>query len=88
MPVKPIPEGYHTVTPYLTVRGTARLIEFLERAFGAEERYRMKAPDGGVAHAEFRVGDSIIMMGEASGKWPPMPASLYKIGRASCRERV
>jgi PhnB protein len=77
MAVKSIPDGYHSVTPYLTVRGAARLIEFLKQAFGAEEMYRMPMPDGTVGHAEIRIGDSRIMMGEASEQWPPMPASLY-----------
>ncbi|HWQ55492.1 MAG TPA: VOC family protein [Bryobacteraceae bacterium] len=77
MAVKPIPNDYHTVTPYLTVRGAAQVVEFLKEAFGAEERFRMNGSDGTVAHAEMRVGDSMVMVGEASEKWPPMPASLY-----------
>ena len=77
MPVKPIPEGYHSVTPYLVVPGAGRLIEFLKEAFKAEEVERMSQPDGTVMHAEVRIGDSIIMMGEASGKFPAMPAAIY-----------
>jgi PhnB protein len=77
MPVKPIPEGYHTVTPLMSVKGAARLIDFLKAAFGAEERYRLAAADGSVMHAELRIGDSILMLGEAMEGYPVMPASLY-----------
>lgn len=77
MPVKPIPEGYHSVTPYLVVPGAGRLIEFLKEAFKAEEVERMSQPDGTVLHAEVRIGDSIIMMGESSDKFPAMPAAIY-----------
>lgn len=77
MPVKPIPEGYHSVTPYLVVPGAGRLIEFLKEAFKAEEVERMSQPDGTVMHAEVRIGDSIIMMGESSDKFPAMPAAIY-----------
>jgi len=77
MPVKPVPEGYHTVTPYLVVPGAAGVIDFLKKAFGAEETTRMAGPDGKVAHAEVKIGDSIVMLGEASEQWQPMPAMLY-----------
>jgi PhnB protein len=62
--VKPIPDGYHTITPYMTVRGAAQAIEFYKKAFGAEERYRLKGPDDTIAHAELQVGDSVFMLGE------------------------
>jgi PhnB protein len=62
--VKPIPDGFHAVTPYLTVNDAGRSIEFYKRAFGARERVRMPMPDGKVAHAELQIGDSIIMLGE------------------------
>ncbi|MFZ0807956.1 MAG: VOC family protein, partial [Candidatus Sulfotelmatobacter sp.] len=61
MPVKPIPDEYHTLTPFLTVRDALRAIEFYKAAFGAQERGVMKAPDGKVMHAELKIGDSIIM---------------------------
>jgi uncharacterized glyoxalase superfamily protein PhnB len=77
MAVRPIPEGYHSVTPYLVVQGVDRLIDFLEQAFGAEERYRHQRPDGTTGHAEVQIGDSIVMMGEASAQWKAMPAALY-----------
>ncbi len=62
--VKPIPEGYHSVTPYLCVKDGARAIEFYERAFGAKEIYRMMQPDGRVGHAELQIGDSRIMLAD------------------------
>jgi len=61
--VKPIPDGYHTVTPYLIVKDGARAIEFYKNAFGAKELFRMQGPDGKIAHAEFQIGDSRIMLG-------------------------
>jgi PhnB protein len=64
--VKPIPDGFHTLTPYLTVKRAAEAIDFYKRAFGAEEKYRFPGPDGKVAHAELRIGDSNLMMGEES----------------------
>lgn len=64
MPVKPVPDGYHTVTPYLVIKGAAAALEFYKKAFGAEELLRMPAPDGTIAHAEIKIGDSPIMMGE------------------------
>ena len=65
MPVKPIPDGFHTATPYLIARSAASAIDFYIEAFGASERYRIAEPDGRVAHAEFRVGDSIFMIADA-----------------------
>lgn len=64
MPAKPIPEGYHSVTPYLTVRDAARAIEFYKQAFGAKERGAMKGPAGKIMHAELVIGDSIIMLAD------------------------
>jgi PhnB protein len=75
--VKPVPEGYHTVTPYLTVKGADKLVEFLKKAFGAQERFQMPGPDGKLAHAEIQIGDSVVMMGEGGGQAPIMPAQLY-----------
>lgn len=62
MAVKPIPEGYRSLTPYLTVRDAAKAIEFYIQAFGAQERMRFETPDGKVMHAELDIGDSIIML--------------------------
>jgi len=64
MSVRAIPEGYHTITPFLTVRDAARAIEFYKQAFGAVEKGVMKGPDGKVMHAELRIGDSIIMLSD------------------------
>lgn len=64
MSVKPIPDGYHTITPALTIRDAARAIEFYKQAFGAQERGVMKGPDGKVMHAELVIGDSIIMLSD------------------------
>jgi uncharacterized glyoxalase superfamily protein PhnB len=77
MAVKPIPEGYHTVTPYLVVQGVAQLIDFLKQAFAAEEIQRINRPDGTIMHAEVRIGDSRVMMGEAGGEYGPMPGMLH-----------
>ncbi len=63
--VKPIPEGYQAITPYLTVHDAAKAIDFYKEAFGAEERHRMTLPDGkSVAHAELKIGDSIFMLSD------------------------
>lgn len=75
--VKPIPDGYHTVTPYLTVPGVANLIDFLKQAFDAKEIDRHTRPDGSVQHAEVQIGDSRVMMGEPQDQWKPKPANLY-----------
>src|SRR5215469_16840367 len=64
MRAKSVPEGYHTVTPYLVVPGVDGLIRFLTEAFDAEEVQRPPTPDGRIAHAEVRIGDSRVMMGE------------------------
>jgi uncharacterized glyoxalase superfamily protein PhnB len=77
MAVKPIPDGFHTVTPYLVVPGVANLLDFLQQAFAAQELLRMPRPDGAIMHAEVKIGDSIVMMGEPMGDQAPMPGSLY-----------
>jgi PhnB protein len=78
MAAKPIPDGYHTVTPYLTVRGAAKVIEFLKQAFGAEiPEENMKRPDGSIAHAQVKIGDSRVMIAEESEVAKAMPSTLY-----------
>ncbi|MCB0192418.1 MAG: VOC family protein [Anaerolineae bacterium] len=77
MAVQPIPEGYHTVTPYLIVSGVPQVIDFVKEAFGAEELVRMAQGDGTIGHAEVKIGTSRVMMGEASGNFKPMPAMLH-----------
>jgi PhnB protein len=61
---KPIPEGYHSLTPYLIVNGAAEAIDFYKRAFGATELLRMADPKGRIAHAELKIGDSVIMLAD------------------------
>jgi PhnB protein len=77
MAVKPIPEGFHTVTPYLFAEGVPRLIEFVSAAFDGEVTTRKARPDGSIMHAEVRIGDSMLMMGEAIAEFGPMPTSIY-----------
>ena len=62
--VKPIPEGYHSVTPYLFIRGAARAIDFYKNVFGAKEKMRMPGPDGKIGHAELQIGDSVVMLAD------------------------
>ena len=62
--VRPIPEGYHAVTPYLSIAGAAEALDFYKRAFGASEIMRMPGPDGKIGHAEIRIGDSRIMLAD------------------------
>ena len=77
MTVKAIPEGFHTVTPYLVVNDPAALIEFLKKAFDAKEDHRSTAPDGRIMHAQVKVGDSMIMIGGAMKDWKAVPSVLY-----------
>ena len=78
MAVKPVPEGYHTVQPYLIVNGAKGLLEFVKNVFGARETEMMQAPDGtSIMHAEVKIGDSTIMMSDARPPWDPMPAAMY-----------
>jgi PhnB protein len=76
MTVKPVPEGYHTVTPWIISRDTAGVIDYMTQAFGAEELARVVGEDGAIGHAEVRVGDSIVMLFDARPHWPPTPAFL------------
>jgi PhnB protein len=64
MTTKPIPEGYHSVTPYLSVEDAAGAIDYYTKAFGAKERVRMHGPDGKIGHAELEIGDSIVMLSD------------------------
>ena len=66
--VKPIPEGYHSITPYLYVKGAAKALDFYGKAFGAKERTRMDMPDGTVGHAEIQIGDSVLMLADAPAR--------------------
>jgi PhnB protein len=72
MPVQPVPEGYHTLTPYLAVDDATAAIDFYQRAFGAKERSRMATPDGKIGHAELEIGDSVVMLAD------PFPQFIAK----------
>ncbi len=74
---EPLPAGMHSITPYLHPKGAPQVIDFLKRAFGAEEVFRAQDPAGTVHHAKLRIGDSIIAMGEAQGPYQPMPPALH-----------
>jgi uncharacterized glyoxalase superfamily protein PhnB len=76
MAVKAIPEGYHSVTPTLVVKGAARLIDFVKAAFGAEEAFRMPTPNGDIMHAEVRIGNSVVMLEDAI-RQAPITSSLF-----------
>ena len=76
--IKPTPDGYHTFTAYLTVRGASDAIEFYKRAFGATELFRLNMPDGKIAHGQFKIGDSIFMISDENPEWDI--ASPEKLG--------
>jgi PhnB protein len=71
--IRPVPEGYRAVTPWIVSRDTARLLDFVKEAFGAEEIARVLNEDGTIGHAEFRIGDSIVMAFDAREGWPDTP---------------
>ena len=78
MAVNPIPEGYQSVVPYLIAPGNAaELIDFAKVVFGAEEKERHPTPEGGVGHAEIKIGDSIVMLADAGGEWKPSTTPLF-----------
>jgi len=69
MAVSAVPAGYHTVTPYLIVRGAAKVLEFYQKAFGAMGVHSMAMPDGKIMHAEMRIGDSVVMLADENPAW-------------------
>lgn len=77
MTTKTVTEEYRTVTPYLIVEGVDKLIDFLTKAFDAKETMRESRPDGTIRHAQVKIGDSVVMMGESPDDWKPMPGSIY-----------
>jgi uncharacterized glyoxalase superfamily protein PhnB len=77
MAANPIREGFNTITPYLLVEGAARLLTYLPEAFAAQVLARETRADGTIMHAEVRIGNSMLMIGEASGDFGPLPASIY-----------
>ena len=89
--VNPRPDGFHAVTPYLTVKNASEALEFYKRAFGARERMRMPTPDGKIAHAELQIADSIVMMGEECpehGSQSPQTLEGSPVGLALYVENV
>jgi len=78
MTAKPIPDGYHSVTPYLTVRGAEKVIEFLKQAFGAKLSHdAIKRPDGSIMHAQVIIGDSRVMIAEENEMAKATTSTLY-----------
>jgi PhnB protein len=77
MAVKTVPDGYHTVTPFLNVKKMGKLMDFLKAAFGAEEIMRMAGPDGAPVHAEMSIGNSRIMLGEIMEQNKPSASYFY-----------
>jgi PhnB protein len=77
MAVKPVPDGYHTVTPYLTVDDPAVVIDFLKRTLDATVTFSMPDQKGNISHAEMKVGDSMIMLGKAHDEWKSRPGNFY-----------
>lgn len=71
------PKGYPEVSPYLVVAGAEKTMKFLETVFGATSLRRYDTPDGEVLHAELRIGESVVMLGEAGSDWPPVPMFLH-----------
>lgn len=77
MAVKPIPDGYHSVTPYLMIKGADKFIAFMAEVFGAKVTEQLIQADGKPGHTELRVGDSLIMLNEAKADRPPTPIMLH-----------
>jgi PhnB protein len=71
------PAGYASVSPYLVVSGAQRVVEFLKQTFDATELRRYDMPDGTIMHAEVRIDDTVVMVGDAGGKWQPVPAFIH-----------
>ena len=74
--IRPVPEGYTTVTPWIISRDTAGVLDFLRRAFGAEELARVHSADGTIGHAETRIGDAVVMLFDGRPEWPDTPCFL------------
>ena len=77
MPTSFKPDGYSTVSPYLIAAGAQRVVEFLQKAFGARQLRRFDLPDGSIMHVEVRIGDTVVMIGDAGAEWPAVPAHLH-----------
>ena len=85
MAVKPIPDGYHTVTPYLTIDDPGAVIDFLKKAFNAQETFAMRDDKGKVQHAEVKIGDSMVMLGAAHDQWKARPSNFLSLRRGCGR---
>jgi PhnB protein len=77
MSIKPIPEGFHALTPYLFAQGAARLIDFISAAFEGELIFQQKRPDGAVMHATMRIGDSMLMLADPTPEFGAVRSSIY-----------
>ncbi len=77
MSVKPIPDGYHTITPYMIVEDADKLIEFIEKTFNGQILFKMQNDKGRINHAEMKIGDSMMMLSEASEEWKPTQTLLH-----------
>jgi PhnB protein len=77
MSVAAKPEGYSTVSPYLVVDDAARVIDFLQQTFGATALRRYERPDGSLMHGEMRIGDTVVMLSDATEQWPASPSVLH-----------
>jgi PhnB protein len=77
MSIKPIPEGFHAITPYLFAQGASRLIEFIFAAFEGELIFQQKRPDGAIMHATMQIGNSMLMLADPTPEFGPMPTSIY-----------
>jgi PhnB protein len=77
MPVAFKPSGYTALSPYLVVKGAQRVIDFLKQTFDAKELRRYDMPDGSIMHAEVRIDDTVVMLGDAGGEWAPVPAFVH-----------
>src|SRR5690606_10764311 len=82
MAVKPIPEGQHSITPYLGIQGAAKAIEFYKQAFDAVEMFRLDGPDGRIGHAELKIGDSSLMLADPCDMEDGLAASQSVSGTA------
>lgn len=74
--VRPVPDGYHTVTPFIIVKGAARFLDFMKEAFNATETGRMTKEYGTISHAEARIGDAVVMTFDSREEWPETPGFL------------
>lgn len=77
MAVNPIPDGYHTITPYLIVEDADKLVEFIEKVFDGKLIFKMPTEKGRIGHGEMKIGDSMLMLSEASGEWQPTTTMLH-----------